>query len=411
MDIDKVFEGMDASKVMVLARGCGTMEELMGKVGLMEDGGEDVILSVNPRVEWWFRACDAGEAVRKSHEVKDLRRMLMSRRRLIRALWEMMKKEKDEALDVEALLAEVEGMDVKDPMEEVEEIEGIEGVEGVEEENRENEGPISQTIFIPMGEGDGEGIHCMESTGEDEGGVDKGERICDDTGFVGEKEPKNGGEMKSKTGEVGERVPLKVGEIDCEVIAKDVIGWTGETYCNRGVVSVLRRPEVFGGVPLKNEAIVNLTLHNGILNHMGIRPDRSPTPYWAVMDAMSDMKGGFTMEQVVSRAMVIMGDDSKMSACKTAWYVLKSHQTHPKERDRGMAFIVETLSPGHFSLRARKEDETQAKFDKDREERMGKRTAKMEENVKTGMKRSRTEKEGSSTEPVILATHVVNEIS
>jgi hypothetical protein len=202
---------------------------------------------------------------------------------------------------------------------------------------------------------------------------------------------------------------LEKGDLDCGIISRDVKGWTGRQYMGRGTVLVERRPERFGAPSLKREAVVELTLHNGILNHMGIRPDRRPTPYWAVMDAMSDMKDGFTMEQVVSRAMMTLGDEGEaetlMEACRTAWYVLKSHQTHPKERYRGMSFIVETMAPGLFRVRARSTGETQEVFDRAREKRVASRkTSKSEKAV--GVISGK-----SHEDPVVLATHVVHEVT
>jgi hypothetical protein len=207
---------------------------------------------------------------------------------------------------------------------------------------------------------------------------------------------------------IGKKIPLLPGECDCTVIIPDIIGWTGEEYRGRKIILMERNPERFGAPGLKSKAVVKLTLHNGIVNHMGIPLDdeRLPTPYWAVMDVMSDMKDGFTMEQVVGRAMGILGSDDKMSACKTAWYVLKSHQTHPKERYRGMSFIVETLSPGLFKVRARRADEMQVVFDQGREERMEKRGLKVLENVEAGVKRKR-----KSGVDEVLVTHVIKEVN
>lgn len=124
MDIDTVFSKLDEVKVMGMARGCSTMDELVEKMGV-EEG---VIMAVEPRIEWWFRVVEAGTAVRRAHEAGDLRRMLMSRRVLIRALWELGKVVKDEgqeALDVDRLLKEVDGMEVQDPMGDTEEEEAV----------------------------------------------------------------------------------------------------------------------------------------------------------------------------------------------------------------------------------------------------------------------------------------------
>jgi hypothetical protein len=179
-----------------------------------------------------------------------------------------------------------------------------------------------------------------------------------------------------------ERVELQAvdpGDIDSEPVRGDVLGYTGEMYCGRPVVLFLKRPEVFGCEPLKRESKVRLTLHNGILNHMEVGDlSRSPTPYWAVLDAASDLKSGFTVEQVLSRALTTVGDDNQLNACRICWYVLKSHQTHPKQRYRGMSFIFEEeKSDGRklMSIRGRRADETHEFFDEGRKSRNEERMA------------------------------------
>lgn len=153
-------------------------------------------------------------------------------------------------------------------------------------------------------------------------------------------------------------IPLGPGELECAEVAGDVLGYTGEEYRGRKVVAFRKHPEVFGGVPMKREAVVRLTLHKGILNHMELRAGQEvPTPYWAVMDAASELKGGFTTEEVLIRALAILGDDSKLDACRIAWYVLKSHHTHPKERYRGMSYMVEEAGDGKMGVRGRRAGE------------------------------------------------------
>jgi len=166
-------------------------------------------------------------------------------------------------------------------------------------------------------------------------------------------------------------IPLGPGELECAEVAGDVLGHTGEEYRGRKVVGFRKHPEVFGGVPMKREAVVRLTLHKGILNHMELRAGQEvPTPYWAVMDAASELKAGFTTEEVLIRALGILGDDSKLDACRIAWYVLKSHHTHPKERYRGMSYMVEEGEDGKMSVRARRSGEAVEREAKVRVERV-----------------------------------------
>ena len=152
--------------------------------------------------------------------------------------------------------------------------------------------------------------------------------------------------------------PLAEGDLECTEVAGDVLGYTGEEYRGRKVVAFRKHPEVFGGVPMRRAVTVRLTLHKGILNHMELRSGKGvPTPYWAVMDAASDLKSGFTTEQVLIRALGILGDDSRLDACRIAWYVLKSHHTHPKERYRGMSYMVDEAADGTVGIRGRKAGE------------------------------------------------------
>jgi len=99
--------------------------------------------------------------------------------------------------------------------------------------------------------------------------------------------------------------PVDPEVIDSEPVRESVLGYTGEMYHGRPVVLFRKCPEAFGCEALKRSSNVRLTLHNGILNHMEIGDlSREPTPYWAVLDAASDLKTGFTTEQVRSRALV-----------------------------------------------------------------------------------------------------------
>ena len=390
MDINAVMGALDEEKVMALAGECRGLDELASRLGISGDGAVDAILAVAPRVEWVFRARMGSKAL--AGEVDPVKAKGI-RRNLIRALW----------MRNEPIERDLEGIDMDEVALEA-------GVERDPLADRMSSSSTEPGVDVD----DGPGFHRMgdddELMHDDEEGLDngdglreygpKGRRAMDRKPVV--RAVKVGGGMVVARPVQALR-PLAKGELACAVIAGDVRGWTGATYMGRGVVSVDRRPEAFGCPRLKREAVVQLTLHKGILNHMGMRVG-VPTPYWAVLDAMSDL-GEFTMQEVMSRAMGVCGDGS-IDACRTAWYVLKSHQTHPKERYRGMAFIVEAV-PGkaeRFSIRGRRASEGQAVVDAGREERMAARRAKA--GTSAGRRRN-----PRSVEQAVLATHVVQEVN
>ena len=151
--------------------------------------------------------------------------------------------------------------------------------------------------------------------------------------------------------------------LECEVFRADIIGYTGETFCNRPVVLFRQRPGVFGATSVKKAKIRKYTLHNGILNQCSVHADGKPGVYWAVLDAMSELKTNFTREQVISKAVATLvkydgrfrGDARK--ACASAFYILKTHTSHPARKNMGFGFLVEKGTNKQLTLRARNESE------------------------------------------------------
>ena len=156
------------------------------------------------------------------------------------------------------------------------------------------------------------------------------------------------------------------GEVDGRVMPPLAMGYTGAEYHGRKVVAVRRVAGIFGTKAGERGGPQLCTLRNGILNQCSMR--EPPTPYWAVLDAASGLKAGFTKEQVVEAAMKLLGKDASCSGIQIAWDVLKNHQYHPRKRDCGMGFVIDQ-PPGRASLmsiRARDEGETQAYFESQR---------------------------------------------
>lgn len=153
--------------------------------------------------------------------------------------------------------------------------------------------------------------------------------------------------------------------VDCKAFRNDIIGYTEEQFCDRPVVLFRQRPGIFGATSVKKIKIRKYTLHNGILNQCAVHSDGHPGIYWAVLDAMSDMKTDFTKEQVVKQAVDILkrydgrfrGNAKK--AATTAFYILKTHMTHPARKNMGFGFIVESFfgDRKRMFVRVRKESE------------------------------------------------------
>lgn len=151
--------------------------------------------------------------------------------------------------------------------------------------------------------------------------------------------------------------------IECEAFRNDILEYTGDIFCSRPVVLFRQRPGVFGCKSVKKDRLRRYTLHNGILNQCSISSDGKPSVYWVVMDAMIHMKKKFTKKQVVDMAVETLVDyDGKCSSknmkksCVNAFYILKTHLSHPSRKKMGFGFIVEPYGRkkrSHYFLRAR----------------------------------------------------------
>ena len=162
--------------------------------------------------------------------------------------------------------------------------------------------------------------------------------------------------------------PVDVSEIRCEVLRPYVRQYLPETYCGRRVISFLQEPGVFGASSIKTPKLRKYTLVNGIINQCEIHSDGHPGPYWAVLDAMSDLQY-FNKEEVVQKAVDTLVDyegrfkGNAHKGCLSAFYILKTHMTHPARKKMGFGFIVEGLDKDadkEYMIRERRAHETSA---------------------------------------------------
>ena len=156
----------------------------------------------------------------------------------------------------------------------------------------------------------------------------------------------------------------------CEPIEGDVVpalveGATGDVYRGRTVV-VFRHPSGLFGSHGGRERNRLLTLCKGIVNQCTI--EEPPSPYWAVVDAMSDLRTGFTKSIVVERAILIVGEERR-KACEMAWDVLRNHHRHARKKEAGMGFMLDSLPGGKSAIRARSAEETVQYFEAEGERR------------------------------------------
>lgn len=146
-----------------------------------------------------------------------------------------------------------------------------------------------------------------------------------------------------------------MGRIEGDVVPVLIEGLTGEKFLGRDVVMFNQCAGLFGTRIGKSDRHIKLTLFNGILNQCTL--STPPTPYWAVMDAMCQLKTSFTRTQVIEKAVMVVGE-FRRKACEFAWDVLRNHHRHTKKRDAGMAYMIDVLDDGTLSIRARGADET-----------------------------------------------------
>jgi len=144
------------------------------------------------------------------------------------------------------------------------------------------------------------------------------------------------------------------GMIEGDVVPRCIEGSTGKTYWGREVVVFNHLPGLFGTRLDGRVRRRALTICNGIINQCSL--DNPPTPYWAVLDAMSELKVGFTRKLVIDRAVKTVGEVGRR-ACELAWDVLRNHHRHARKCDAGLAYMLDAEG-GLLSIRARCEDET-----------------------------------------------------
>ena len=166
--------------------------------------------------------------------------------------------------------------------------------------------------------------------------------------------------------EIKELRPVPQELVDCSILYKNVLGYTDTKFCERDVVAFRQEPNIFGSTSIKKSKVRQYTLNNGILNQCSLHVDGRPSVYWAVLDAMSTLKNSFTKDAVIEQAVATLVKfdgrfkKSARKACAAAFYILKTHTTHPARRTMGFGFIVEQVKSKHFSIRARKEEEAVA---------------------------------------------------
>ena len=161
------------------------------------------------------------------------------------------------------------------------------------------------------------------------------------------------------------------GSLKCQAAHEMVEGIVvGQEYHGRKLVVIHYVAGLFGDGIAPHKGRKLGTLHNGHINHCDIREGEPPTPYWAVMDAMSDL-GEFTKEEAVSLAVTNMKKfGSKLSRgeltgkCGIAYDVLSTHERHPSKRKSGMSHICDQhpTRPRTKVMRGRKREETLEHF-------------------------------------------------
>jgi hypothetical protein len=203
--------------------------------------------------------------------------------------------------------------------------------------------------------------------------VEKVEKAGVDLGFL--QDMKRASVAEDSIGELRKLLVPFDQKVACEAIQGDILGMIPEgqgfssVYCGRPVVLLALRPQLFGKevVLPRNDGKVTtrrVTVHNGILNHCDLDED-APSPYWSVLDAMSDLQQ-FNKAMVVERACKLHGEkrlrskyptvESFAKACSIAYDVLKTHHWHQRKRHAGMSHMVHdcgSLNKGLSEIRGR----------------------------------------------------------
>lgn len=174
--------------------------------------------------------------------------------------------------------------------------------------------------------------------------------------------------------------PLGDEPIDCLFLKSDILGYiprdigVQSEICGKRILVMVNRPNVFGEevVVDKGDGKVGIrraTLNNGILNQCNIK-DEYPTPYWAVLDIMTELKT-FSKDMIIDKCVEVYGDqrdkgsyeslEDFRNACVSAFYVLKDHHKHPMKMYSGCCFMVVhhgSMDVNKFTIRSRERHET-----------------------------------------------------
>jgi hypothetical protein len=152
-------------------------------------------------------------------------------------------------------------------------------------------------------------------------------------------------------------------EIEGDVMAKVVQGMEKDGYCGRKVV-VVGPDAVFGCPPGRSAS--RCTVNKGIINHCDINTPQ-PKASWACIDAASQLKTGFTKDQLLDMAVATMvshgsvpkkDSEKARTACSNVFDDMKSHQSHVRRKIARWGFIIDDVEGGRMSIRARHSDET-----------------------------------------------------
>lgn len=188
--------------------------------------------------------------------------------------------------------------------------------------------------------------------------------------------PAEGTESSEKEVKEESLEPANISEFKSEVAGQIVKGFIrGQTYQNRRIAVVKMVPNLFGAGCVNKESTRHFTVHKGIINHSDIRKQGYPSPYWMVMDVMSDLET-FTKVSVVTESVKRLkecgakDDDEALTLeerCSTAFNVLKTHHIHPSKKNSGLTHMCDTDPAGTgdkkaIRIRGRKAEETLAHF-------------------------------------------------
>ena len=148
-------------------------------------------------------------------------------------------------------------------------------------------------------------------------------------------------------------------DVKCEVVASDVLGYTGDTYKSRKIVVYVQRPRIFGEEVVDKMSIRLCTIHKGVLNLGAMRDE--PTSAWMALDMMSEL-GKFTRDDVLKKVSEVHGvKGQELKDVEYRYNELKNHHLDTSKRYLGMVHMVEdlnTLEGGGCILRGRQAYET-----------------------------------------------------